>query len=160
MDLLQREIIANILLGKDPRLLVIVGPCSIHDVQAAVEYAKRLSVLQNKYLSQMYIVMRTYFEKPRTRKGWKGIMHDPDLNGSYNVEKGIRYARQCLSSITTMRVATATEFLDPFLTPYIADLICWGLLVPELLNHKRIVNLRLVYIVLLDLKTALMEILT
>lgn len=85
---LQREIIANILLGKDPRLLVIVGPCSIHDVQAAVEYAKRLSVLQNKYLSQMYIVMRTYFEKPRTRKGWKGIMHDPDLNGSYNVEKG------------------------------------------------------------------------
>ncbi|EJD5595937.1 3-deoxy-7-phosphoheptulonate synthase, partial [Escherichia coli] len=123
---LQREIIANILLGKDPRLLVIVGPCSIHDVQAAVEYAKRLSVLQNKYLSQMYIVMRTYFEKPRTRKGWKGIMHDPDLNGSYNVEKGIRYARQCLSSITTMRVATATEFLDPFLTPYIADLICWG----------------------------------
>lgn len=70
---LQREIIANILLGKDPRLLVIVGPCSIHDVQAAVEYAKRLSVLQNKYLSQMYIVMRTYFEKPRTRKGWKGI---------------------------------------------------------------------------------------
>ncbi len=79
-------------------------------------------------------------------------MHDPDLNGSYNVEKGIRYARQCLSSITTMRVATATEFLDPFLTPYIADLICWGLLVPELLNHKRIVNLRLVYIVLLDLK--------
>ncbi|EIY2240041.1 3-deoxy-7-phosphoheptulonate synthase [Escherichia coli] len=123
---LQRDIIANILLGKDPRLLVIVGPCSIHDVQAAVDYAKRLFVLQNKYLSKMYIVMRTYFEKPRTRKGWKGIMHDPDLNGSYDVEKGIRYARQCLSSITTMRVATATEFLDPFLTPYIADLICWG----------------------------------
>lgn len=113
---LQREIIANILLGKDPRLLVIVGPCSIHDVQAAVEYAKRLSVLQNKYLSQMYIVMRTYFEKPRTRKGWKNNAR-ADLNGSYNVEKGIRYARQCLSSITTMRVATATEFLDPFLTP-------------------------------------------
>ena len=71
----------------------------------------------------MYIVMRTYFEKPRTRKGWKGIMHDPDLNGSYDVEKGIRYARQCLSSITTMRVATATEFLDPFLTPYIDAII-------------------------------------
>ncbi|MCU9732875.1 hypothetical protein MOI70_024270 [Escherichia coli] len=107
--------------------------------------------------------MRTYFEKPRTRKGWKGIMHDPDLNGSYDVEKGIRYARQCLSSITTMRVATATEFLDPFLTPYIADLICWGAIgarTTESLNHKRIVNLRLVYIVQLDLKTVLMEILT
>ena len=122
----QQKVVANILQGKDRRLLVIVGPCSIHDVCAGVEYAERLSVLHRKYHSQMYIVMRTYFEKPRTREGWKGLMVDPDLDGSYDVVKGIGYARRCLISITALGVPTATEFLDPFLTPYISDLICWG----------------------------------
>lgn len=122
----QREVIANILQGKDRRLLVIVGPCSIHDVRAGIEYAERLSVLHRKYHSQMYIIMRAYFEKPRTRQGWKGLMVDPDLDEKYDVVKGIRYARECLVSITALGVPTATEFLDPFLAPYISDLICWG----------------------------------
>ncbi|MBE8612959.1 MULTISPECIES: 3-deoxy-7-phosphoheptulonate synthase [Morganellaceae] len=122
----QREVITNILQGKDRRLLVIVGPCSIHDVRAGVEYAERLSVLHRKYHSQMYIVMRAYFEKPRTRQGWKGLIVDPDLDEKYDVVKGIRYARKCLVSITALGVPTATEFLDPFLAPYISDLICWG----------------------------------
>ncbi|POT58309.1 3-deoxy-7-phosphoheptulonate synthase [Citrobacter amalonaticus] len=123
---LQREVIANILQGKDPRLLVIVGPCSIHDVRAGIEYAERLSELHRKYHAQMHIVMRTYFEKPRTRQGWKGLMVDPDLDGSHDVAKGVRCTRSCLASIIASGVPTATEFLDPFLAPYMADLICWG----------------------------------
>lgn len=122
----QRKTIDEIIQGKDRRLLVIIGPCSIHDKYAALDYAVHLSKIIMQYNEKLYIVMRTYFEKPRTRNGWKGLMVDPDINFSYDVEKGIKTSRNLLKEIIEMNIPTATEFLDPFLTPYISDLICWG----------------------------------
>ncbi|WP_354625435.1 3-deoxy-7-phosphoheptulonate synthase [Psychromonas sp. MME2] len=121
----RREVEA-ILSGEDPRLLVIVGPCSIHDPEAALEYAKRLVKLKDKYTDQLCIVMRTYFEKPRTIVGWKGLINDPDLDGSNNVNKGIKLARKLLVDINELGLATATEFLDMVTGQYIADLVTWG----------------------------------
>jgi 3-deoxy-7-phosphoheptulonate synthase len=121
----RREVEA-ILAGEDQRLLVIVGPCSIHDPEAALDYAKRLVKLKDKYTDDLCIVMRTYFEKPRTIVGWKGLINDPDLDGSNNVNKGIVLARKLLIDINELGLATGTEFLDMVTGQYIADLITWG----------------------------------
>lgn len=121
-----RERIARILRQEDPRLLVVVGPCSIHDVKGALEYAERLSVLRREMADRMEIVMRVYFEKPRTTVGWKGLINDPHLDGTNDVENGLRVARKLLLDITGMGLPTATEFLDPIVPQYIADLISWA----------------------------------
>lgn len=121
-----RRDIEAIIEGKDKRLLVIIGPCSIHDTAAALDYARRLSVLQHKYQDSLVIAMRVYFEKPRTIVGWKGLISDPDLNGKYKANKGLRLARQLLVEITEMGLPIATEFLDMVNGQYIADLISWG----------------------------------
>ncbi len=107
-----RRRIEKILNGEDKRLLVIIGPCSIHDLTAAMEYATRLQSLRNQYQSRLEIVMRTYFEKPRTVVGWKGLISDPDLNGSYRVNHGLELARKLLLQVNELGVPTATEFLD------------------------------------------------
>ncbi|MGI3018968.1 3-deoxy-7-phosphoheptulonate synthase [Vibrio alginolyticus] len=122
----QRQEITNILSGGDTRLLVIMGPCSIHDPVAAIEYAHRLAEEQKRYQSSLKLVMRTYFEKPRTRGGWKGFIVDPDLNGDFNLHKGINQSRKLMQSILELGVPTAHEFLDPNIAHYIADLVCWG----------------------------------
>ncbi|KEY90671.1 phospho-2-dehydro-3-deoxyheptonate aldolase, Trp-sensitive [Candidatus Photodesmus katoptron] len=116
----------KILTGQDKRLLVIVGPCSVHDTKASFEYAKQLSVLQEKYKKQLFIIMRTYFEKPRTFIGWKGLITDPNLDGSYALKVGLYKARKLLLDINALGLATATEFLDMITGQYIADLITWG----------------------------------
>lgn len=121
-----RKRIEKILNGDDRRLLVIVGPCSIHDLDAAMDYAQRLKGLRDKHQSRLKIVMRTYFEKPRTVVGWKGLISDPDLNGSYRVNHGIQLARKLLLQVNELGVPTATEFLDMVTGQFIADLISWG----------------------------------
>lgn len=121
-----RDTIRNIIFGKDPRLLAIVGPCSIHDASAGIEYAKRLAALKQELQDRIYIVMRVYFEKPRTTVGWKGLIMDPDLDGSCNLPKGLQTARRFLNDVLSLRLATATELLDPITPQYIADLICWS----------------------------------
>ncbi|HGV6622771.1 TPA: 3-deoxy-7-phosphoheptulonate synthase AroH, partial [Escherichia coli] len=121
-----RRRIEKILNGEDKRLLVIIGPCSIHDLTAAMEYATRLQSLRNQYQSRLEIVMRTYFEKPRTVVGWKGLISDPDLNGSYRINHGLELARKLLLQVNELGVPTATEFLDMVTGQFIADLISWG----------------------------------
>ncbi|HHE6468115.1 TPA: 3-deoxy-7-phosphoheptulonate synthase [Providencia rettgeri] len=121
-----RKRIEQILSGQDPRLLVIVGPCSIHDIDAAIEYAKKLNVLREHHQDRLEIVMRTYFEKPRTVVGWKGLISDPNLDNSCQVNTGIRLARKLLIEVNQLGLATATEFLDMVTGQYIADLISWG----------------------------------
>ncbi|AYN30045.1 MULTISPECIES: 3-deoxy-7-phosphoheptulonate synthase AroH [Buttiauxella] len=121
-----RRRIEKILNGEDNRLLVIVGPCSIHDLDAAMDYARRLQAAREQHQHRLEIVMRTYFEKPRTVVGWKGLISDPDLNGSYRVNHGIEQARRLLLQVNELGVPTATEFLDMVIGQYIADLISWG----------------------------------
>ena len=121
-----RKTIENIIEGKDSRLLLLMGPCSIHDTKAGIQYAEKLKELADKVSKNIYIVMRVYFEKPRTTVGWKGLINDPDLNGSYNIPKGIEIAREFLSEVTRIGLPTATEFLDPFTPQYIGDLVSWG----------------------------------
>ncbi|HEF8772339.1 3-deoxy-7-phosphoheptulonate synthase [Providencia manganoxydans] len=121
-----RKRIEKILSGEDPRLLVIVGPCSIHDIDAALDYANRLNVLRERYQDRLEIVMRTYFEKPRTVVGWKGLISDPNLDNSCQVNTGIRLARKLLIDVNQLGLPTATEFLDMVTGQYIADLISWG----------------------------------
>ncbi|MBF4245357.1 3-deoxy-7-phosphoheptulonate synthase [Vibrio anguillarum] len=121
-----REAIHNILQDKDDRLLVIIGPCSIHDPQAAVEYGKRLKVLRDELGDRLEIVMRVYFEKPRTTVGWKGLINDPYLNDTYKINDGLRMARKLLLDLTDMGMPTASEFLDMITPQYVADLISWG----------------------------------
>ena len=121
-----RKTIENIIEGKDSRLLLLMGPCSIHDTKAGIKYAEKLKELADKVSKKIYIVMRVYFEKPRTTVGWKGLINDPDLNGSYNIPKGIEIAREFLSEVTRIGLPTATEFLDPFTPQYIGDLVSWG----------------------------------
>jgi len=118
--------IEKILSGEDKRLLVIVGPCSIHDPQAAIAYAQRLCTLRDKHQSRLEIVMRTYFEKPRTIVGWKGLISDPDLNGSYRINHGLEQARRLLVDVNALGLPAATEFLDMVTGQYISDLISWG----------------------------------
>lgn len=121
-----REAVQNILDKKDSRLLVITGPCSIHDVNAAKEYAKKLAILAEELKDKFCIMMRVYFEKPRTTIGWKGFINDPHLDDSYDMEYGLRAARQLLIEITGMGLPAATEFLDPITPQYIADLVSWA----------------------------------
>ena len=121
-----RRIIQDIITQKDPRLMVITGPCSIHDEKAALEYAQRLRKLQDQVHDTLYLVMRVYFEKPRTTIGWKGLINDPHLDGSYDVVEGLKKARRLLGQITALGVPTATELLDPFIPQYIAGLVCWA----------------------------------
>jgi 3-deoxy-7-phosphoheptulonate synthase len=121
-----RERIIRILAQTDPRLLVVIGPCSIHDRQSALEYANRLSRLQKEFADKMEIVMRVYFEKPRTTIGWKGLINDPHMDGSQDIETGLKTARQLLLEINGLGLPAATEFLDPIVPQYIADLITWA----------------------------------
>ena len=121
-----RQTVERIIQRKDPRILVITGPCSIDSIPAALEYASALKSLQKKVESKMMLMMRTYFEKPRTTLGWKGMIYDPDLNQSFNIEKGVRLARKLLLEITDMELPAATEFLEPIIPQYIADLISWA----------------------------------
>lgn len=121
-----RQTIQEIITRKDRRLMIITGPCSIHDEAAAMEYAQRLSALQKRVKDTLYLVMRVYFEKPRTTVGWKGLINDPNLDGSYDIMAGLRKARRLLGQITGMGLPTATELLDPFIPQYIAGLVCWA----------------------------------
>lgn len=121
-----RRAIADVLDGVDPRLVAIVGPCSIHDPQAALDYAEQLRRLAAPYADQLIVVMRTYFEKPRTSVGWKGLINDPDLDESYHINKGLRLARRLLLDVNDLGLPTATEFLDTQIPQHIADLISWA----------------------------------
>jgi 3-deoxy-7-phosphoheptulonate synthase len=121
-----RQRISGILSGKDDRLLVIIGPCSIHDPAAAVEYARRLKPLRDQYADTLEIVMRVYFEKPRTTVGWKGLINDPYLDESYRIDEGLRMARQLLIEINRLGLPAGSEFLDVISPQYIGDLISWG----------------------------------
>ena len=120
-----RRRIQAILRGEDLRLLVVVGPCSVHDVKAARDYAKRLAPIRDRLKDQLEVVMRVYFEKPRTTVGWKGMINDPHLDGSYDINTGLRRARGLLLDLAREGMPTATELLDPVVPQYIADLISW-----------------------------------
>ena len=121
-----REQVRNILNGEDTRLMIVVGPCSIHDEEAALDYARRLLHLSKRLSDRLLIVMRVYFEKPRTTIGWKGLIYDPHLNGTFDIETGLHRARALLLKIGEMGVYTGTEFLDPIVPQYLADLITWA----------------------------------
>lgn len=121
-----REAIKNILDGKDHRLAIVIGPCSIHDTEAALDYARRLKALSEKIDDTLYIIMRAYFEKPRTTVGWKGLINDPHLDGTFEVEKGMGIARKLLIDLSEMGLPLATEALDPISPQYIQDLISWS----------------------------------
>ena len=121
-----RQEISDLVHGKDNRLLVIIGPCSIHDPKAALEYAERLLPLRKKYEKELLIVMRVYFEKPRTTVGWKGLINDPHLDGTFDINFGLRQARKLLLSLNEMGMPASTEFLDMITPQYYADLISWG----------------------------------
>ena len=121
-----RNEISQILHNKDDRLFVVVGPCSIHDTESALEYAEKLA-LQNKKLNKnILIIMRVYFEKPRTTVGWKGLINDPDINETFNIAKGIELARKLLINIAELGLPAGTEFLDPISPQYVTDVISWG----------------------------------
>ena len=121
-----RKAIADILHHGDKRLLVIIGPCSIHDPAAALEYAQKLLPLKKQYEKELLIVMRVYFEKPRTTVGWKGLINDPHLDGTFDINYGLRQARQLLLTLNDMGMPASTEFLDMITPQYYADLISWG----------------------------------
>ncbi len=124
--LADRKAVEDILNGKSSRLLVIAGPCSIHNYNEALEYARRLKELANQVADKIFIVMRVYFEKPRTTVGWKGMIYDPDINGSYNIEAGITVARKLLLKIVEIGLPVGTEMLDPIIPQYIADTVSWA----------------------------------
>jgi 3-deoxy-7-phosphoheptulonate synthase len=121
-----RQAIHRILYGADDRLLVVIGPCSIHDYTAAMDYAKRLKTEASRLQNDLLVVMRVYFEKPRTTVGWKGLINDPHLDGSFAINEGVRLARQLLWEINELGLPAGTEFLDMITPQYIADLISWG----------------------------------
>jgi 3-deoxy-7-phosphoheptulonate synthase len=121
-----REAVSRILQQEDSRLLVVAGPCSIHDVEGALEYGKKLSALRREVAEEMEIVMRVYFEKPRTTIGWKGLINDPHLDGTYDIETGLKRARRLLLELTALGLPAATEFLDPIIPQYIDDLVTWA----------------------------------
>lgn len=122
----QRQTIEDILAGRDPRLLVIIGPCSVHDSKASLEYAARLQKLQLQLSSQIFFVMRTYIEKPRTTVGWKGFLYDPHLDGSSDIALGLKLSRQLFLDIIAMGLPIASEILNPMATGYFDDLLAWG----------------------------------
>ena len=121
-----REVVRNILDGKDHRLFVVVGPCSIHDIKAAHEYAERLKVLAAEVSDSLFLIMRVYFEKPRTTVGWKGLINDPYLDDSFKIQDGLHIGRQLLRDLAEMGLPTATEALDPISPQYLQDLISWS----------------------------------
>ncbi len=121
-----RDAIHNILLGDDDRLLVVIGPCSVHDPKAAIDYAEQLLTVNERLKDDLLIVMRVYFEKPRTTIGWKGLINDPDLDESFQINKGLNLARELLLTINNMGLPAGTEFLDLISPQYVADLISWG----------------------------------
>ena len=121
-----RRRLHDILHGHDDRLAVVIGPCSIHDPQAALEYAERLRPLRERHAGELEVVMRVYFEKPRTTVGWKGLINDPDLDGSFNINKGLRLGRRLLGEVNALGVPAGVEYLDMISPQYIADLVAWG----------------------------------
>ncbi len=121
-----RNQIADLIHGRDKRLLAVIGPCSIHDPKAAMEYARRLLPLRQKYEKELLIVMRVYFEKPRTTVGWKGLINDPYLDGTFDINFGLRQARRLLLDLNNLGIPASTEFLDMITPQYYADLISWG----------------------------------
>ena len=121
-----RHAISNVLNGRDDRLLAIVGPCSVHDPEAALEYAKKLKPIADHFASDLLVIMRVYFEKPRTTVGWKGLINDPHLDGSFQVNKGLRLARRLMLDINSVGLPIGTEFLDTTLGQYYADLVAWA----------------------------------
>lgn len=121
-----RESIHQILTGKDDRLLVVIGPCSIHDPKAAIEYAQKLKKIHDELKNELEIVMRVYFEKPRTTVGWKGLINDPFMDNSFDINEGLRIARNLLVTINDLALPTAGEFLDMITPQYVADLTSWG----------------------------------
>ena len=121
-----RKACADILRGNDPRLLVVVGPCSIHDPVAAMEYAQKLAAAAQQWRDELLILMRVYFEKPRTTVGWKGLINDPHLNDSFDINTGLATARRLLRDITELGLGSGTEYLDPITPQYIGDLVCWS----------------------------------
>jgi 3-deoxy-7-phosphoheptulonate synthase len=138
-----REAVKRILKHQDRRILAVVGPCSIHDYQAALEYARRLQKLKRRYAERLYILMRVYFEKPRTTIGWRGLIVDPKLNGTYDIATGLSLARELLLEITALGLAAGTEMLDPIVPQYISDLISWaaiGARTAESQTHRNMVS--------------------
>ncbi len=121
-----RRTIAKCLAGEDPRQVVVVGPCSIHDPIAALDYAQQMKVIMDRYADQLFFVMRAYFEKPRTTVGWKGLINDPVLDGSFRINEGLRIARKLLAELAELGIPAGTEFLDTTVPQHIADLISWG----------------------------------
>ncbi|WP_422445015.1 MULTISPECIES: 3-deoxy-7-phosphoheptulonate synthase [unclassified Endozoicomonas] len=121
-----REVIRDILDGKDHRLFVVIGPCSIHDVAAAKDYAQRLKALSEELKDTLYLVMRVYFEKPRTTVGWKGLINDPHLNDSFKIEEGLHIGRRLLMDVAEMGIPASTEALDPISPQYLQDLVAWS----------------------------------
>jgi len=121
-----RSEVGDILTGRDDRLVVVVGPCSVHDTKAALDYAARLKLAADRHKSDLMVVMRTYFEKPRTTVGWKGLINDPDLDGSFAINRGLRVARAFLRDVVALGLPTGTEFLDPISPQFVADLVAWG----------------------------------
>jgi 3-deoxy-7-phosphoheptulonate synthase len=138
-----RHEIHNLIFGDDKRLLLIVGPCSIHDLSAGQEYARRLAALAKEVSDRVLVVMRVYFEKPRTTVGWKGLIMDPRLDGSYDIGEGLRLARTFLRTVLDLGLPTATELLDPITPQYIADLVCWcavGARTTESQTHRQMAS--------------------
>lgn len=136
-----RREICDILDGKSQKFLMIVGPCSLHDTGSAIEYAERLRQLSDQVKDHILLVMRAYFEKPRTTVGWKGLIYDPDLNKSYNIEKGIFLARKLMLRIVDIGLPVATEMLDPIIAQYIADIVAWaaiGARTTEAQTHRQL----------------------
>jgi 3-deoxy-7-phosphoheptulonate synthase len=123
---LARQGVYDVLDGKDDRLVVIIGPCSIHDTVAAIEYGERLKVLKDELKDDLLIIMRVYFEKPRTTVGWKGLINDPDLDGSFHINKGVRKARELLLQLSNMGIPAGHEYLDLITPQYVSDLVSWG----------------------------------
>jgi 3-deoxy-7-phosphoheptulonate synthase len=121
-----RKELEDIMSGKDDRMAMLVGPCSIHDEKAGLEYAQKLAKLADQVKDQILVVMRVYFEKPRTTVGWKGLINDPNLNGTFEVATGLRRGRKFLLQVAELGLASGTEFLDPFTPQYMADLVSWG----------------------------------
>ena len=121
-----RNEISQILHGKDDRLFVVVGPCSIHDPESAIEYATKLAEQNSRLKENLLIIMRVYFEKPRTTVGWKGLINDPDINETYDIAKGVEMARKLLIEIANLKLPAGTEFLDPISPQYVTDIISWG----------------------------------
>ncbi|MCG5526904.1 MULTISPECIES: 3-deoxy-7-phosphoheptulonate synthase [Halorhodospira] len=138
-----RQALRDILDGKDQRVFAVVGPCSIHDPEAALDYARRLKALHDELSDYIYVVMRVYFEKPRTTTGWKGLINDPDMDDSFRIDKGLRMGRELLREIAAMGLPTATEALDPYAPQYYGDMVSWtaiGARTTESQTHRELAS--------------------